>query len=332
MTDDTMPADDAATTPHPTAPAFASFTTERIPHRERIEFWEAHNTNALIGLDIRTLDDSPLRAEERNLHLPTLRFAHVRGSPQVVERSQSTITANPTEDVALFLCLDGESFFHSDQGTHVLHRGQALLCDADSPFLRGFSVGVHELVLTLPKSTFTQISRGADLRQPRTVNFSASAAQGSPECQSALEMARLILGAFKRPDLDSQTAEDLTVELMERTLHGAGPDYRSTHERALRVIDHHLADPNLNRAQTARAVGVSERQLSRIFADQGTTFSETVTRQRIHHSQKLMEKQPQLSISEVGLRSGFPSASHFSRTFREHTGLSPREARAAAQP
>ena len=73
-------------TPHST-PDPLRFSTAQIPSKNRIEYWEAHNAKALIGLDIRTLEDTPLMAEEINLHLPALRFAGVKGSSQIVERS-----------------------------------------------------------------------------------------------------------------------------------------------------------------------------------------------------------------------------------------------------
>ena len=44
-----------------------SFSTAQIPASHRIEYWESHNAKALIGLDIRTLENAPLVAEEVNL-------------------------------------------------------------------------------------------------------------------------------------------------------------------------------------------------------------------------------------------------------------------------
>ncbi|HHU67772.1 MAG TPA: AraC family transcriptional regulator, partial [Corynebacterium sp.] len=38
------------------------FTTENISPEARVQLWEGHNARALIPLDIRTLDEQPMRS------------------------------------------------------------------------------------------------------------------------------------------------------------------------------------------------------------------------------------------------------------------------------
>src|SRR5690625_7792143 len=77
---------------------FKSFTTRHIPAHERIDYWEAHNSDALIGYDIRTLNEQTLSAEQRNRLFPRLRAAQVRGSSQIVERTPSMVRQHRSEE------------------------------------------------------------------------------------------------------------------------------------------------------------------------------------------------------------------------------------------
>lgn len=85
----------------PALPRTFRFTTQGIAPVSRVRLWESHNAKALISLDIRTIDESPLHAAEVNLQFPSLRLAQVQGTAQIVERSESFIRQNPTDVVAI---------------------------------------------------------------------------------------------------------------------------------------------------------------------------------------------------------------------------------------
>lgn len=151
------------------------FSTRGIAPGDRVTMWEGHNARALISLDIRTIDESPMHATESNLHLPSLRLAQVTGTPQIVERSESFIRANPTGVVAVFFALEGEAFFYHRGGHESLRPGQALVCDADAPFMRGFSRGLRETVLTIPKDLYRSITGSQAPTSPRIFEFGPGA-------------------------------------------------------------------------------------------------------------------------------------------------------------
>ncbi|MFI7480818.1 hypothetical protein ACH9EU_00200 [Kocuria sp. M1R5S2] len=135
----------------PSSPRLLRFSTGRVPASHRIEHWASHDAEALIGLDIRTLENSPLMAEEINLHFPARRFARVKGSAQIAERSERLIAEHTTGDVAMFFALGGKAFFQHSTGMILPTAGRAVLHDADQPFVRGFSYGVREPALTVSR-------------------------------------------------------------------------------------------------------------------------------------------------------------------------------------
>jgi transcriptional regulator GlxA family with amidase domain len=80
----------------------------------------------------------------------------------------------------------------------------------------------------------------------------------------------------------------------------------------------------LGRADVARDAGVSMRQLDRLFSTHlGRSFSDVYRDIRLRHALTLL-RQSALSVSEVGIATGFADPGHFSRVVKGATGLSPR--------
>ena len=82
-----------------------------------------------------------------------------------------------------------------------------------------------------------------------------------------------------------------------------------------------------DRAALAERVGVSPRQLERLFRRYlGSTPTRHYLELRLQHARSLLA-QTSMSILDVALACGFTSASHFSKCHRELFGMKPRETR-----
>lgn len=306
---------------------FKTFSTAQIPHHERVEFWEAHNADALIGLDIRPLHTQTLEAQQHNRETSHIRAAKVLGSSQLVERSPEMIKKHPTEAVALFFCTQGDSFYSDEHSTHVVQAGQVLACNADRPFLRGFGVGVSEMVLTVSMDAYTQITRGKTLTTPVKLTFGNSLeTDHSPT--AATQLARLVDSALSAPNEHASTFEDQALSWLESLFHEGHPDLNQLFQQAQHFIDQNLARPNLRRSDLARWLHLSERQVGRIFEVHGTSFSNEVLLRRVQAARSILQTEPHIPIADVARRCGFGSTPYFSRSFRKVMGRSPSEDRA----
>ncbi len=95
---------------------------------------------------------------------------------------------------------------------------------------------------------------------------------------------------------------------------------------AIKAIEEHLDEP-LSRRDLARRVGLSIRQLERLFRVYlGQTPTRYYLEARLHHARRLLA-QTSMSVLEVALASGFASASHFAKSYRALFGHSPRAER-----
>lgn len=116
-----------------------------------------------------------------------------------------------------------------------------------------------------------------------------------------------------------------------------GPQRGSTAERfgthhpalvtVLETMETTIENP-LSRRDMARLAGISPRHLDRLFAEQMPAgFLESYRNIRLDHARKLLEQSP-LAISEVAFATGFSSASHFSRAYKQRFGIQPKSVRA----
>lgn len=312
-------------------PRTLHFTTQGIAPTSRMHLWSHHNARALIPLDIHTIDQAPLQARESNVHLPNLSLAQVNGSPQLIERSESFISENPKDAVAIYFSTKGDAFFFHRGGNESLQPGQAIMYDTDLPFTRGFARGVEELVLTVPRAVYRELTGDESLREPVIFPF------GTGADSTAQALARLVR-ATVAPRAEGGTTDapvsahaercllDLVTPLVVHRQAGAGTCYVSA---AKDYIERHLTDPELSAQEVAAGVGISPRHLARAFAQAGTTLREHVRERRLERAWELLTAPDgeDVALGELAPRLGFSSHNYFSRAFRHRFDMTPRRAR-----
>ncbi len=96
-------------------------------------------------------------------------------------------------------------------------------------------------------------------------------------------------------------------------------------EKASKLIEDHIADPNFNIEDFSTDLGLSRAQLYRkIKGLTGQTVSEFVRLIRLKRATKLL-KETSLTISEIMYKVGFNSSSYFTKCFKSYFGISPTE-------
>src|SRR5262245_7341532 len=101
-------------------------------------------------------------------------------------------------------------------------------------------------------------------------------------------------------------------------------------QRALRFIGENL-DRSLSVAEIARAAHLSEFHLHRVFhAALGESIGRFITRRRLETAALRLAYEPDLSVTEIALSSGYSSSSNFSKAFSAYFGVSPTRVRQPA--
>ncbi len=150
---------------------------------------------------------------------------------------------------------------------------------------------------------------------------------------------------------DERTVVDLVTVL---ALGGRASQSVAHRVAARSFIEDHLTDPDLGAAQIAMAARISERQLSRVFAADGTSVPRYILLRRLLRAHWMLAatadspgtpgdealgtdatsaRAPRTTpprIAEVAAQCGFTSAAYFSHAFREHFGQRASDVRGAA--
>jgi AraC-like DNA-binding protein len=307
----------------PTDRAPRAFSTVGLPAARRVELWETHNATALVGLDVHAGD--PLVATELNVRLPHADLARVAASAHVVRRTRNVIERSPTDAVAVYLTLRGDAWFESAEGARSLRPGDLLICETDRPFARGFSYGLEELVVKAEHSALPEVP-------PLTGPVVASFRDNGSSRQYARALAT-ITGRATRARLHRPAGEGTVLDLITVLAGGRAAAPATAHRAAARsYIEEHLTNPDLGADEVAAAIGISARQLSRIFAADGTSIPRHILSRRLHLAYTLLAVgQPaRPSVADIAARCGFTSVTYFSHAFRQRFGHRATEVRQLA--
>jgi len=297
------------------------FSTAGLPAARRVELWETHNATALIGLDVDATE--PLQATEVNVQLPQVQLARVAGSAHAVRRTASVIERSPADAIAVYLTLRGDAWFESAARTRALRPGDLLICDTDRPFSRGFARGLEELVVKVPRAALAARCEVPRLCEPVLTAFGA----GPGDERHARALARMT-GQATRARQPLPASEGTVLDLVAVLAAGRAAAPATAHRAAARCyIEEHLTDPKLGANQVAAAIGISERQLSRVFAADATSLPRHILSRRLQLAYSLLSGEARLggaggdgTVADIAAQCGFTSVTYFSHAFRARFG------------
>jgi AraC-like DNA-binding protein len=177
---------------------------------------------------------------------------------------------------------------------------------------------------------------GRSARAAGSAGSAWSAGAGRPD-PYARALAR-IADRATRADRPLRPDERTVLDLVAAIVGGPRGAPATAHRAAARsYIEERLTDPGLGAAEIAAAVGISERQLSRLFAADGSSIPRHVLIRRLQLAHSILSAASAPDRARVGAGSGsrtdaaqtvadvaalcgFTSATYFSHAFRNHFG------------
>lgn len=313
--------------------ACIQWSTSDVAVSDRIDYWNEKNTSVLVGLRSSTFDDDGLQAAQTNFDLGGLRLADIRGNRHVIERNGEMVRRHPKPAVFASLVLESKGFFYQGSDCHMLEPGDLVLYDIQRPYAIGFTDSMRQLLFDLPADVFDgQISADA-LARPVKVDARHGAGR-----VLALRLRQRALDFIARPNHgDTQALQDevraaLQTMVADHLAGQSGAGLSASYLVAARAhIARHLHQIDLDVQSVAGALGITPRHLSRLFAAQGLTPAGYIRACRVQgaHGDLSNPALVKISIAAIAYKWGFVSQAHFSRVFREHFGLAPKDIRDA---
>lgn len=189
---------------------------------------------------------------------------------------------------------------------------------------------VEHLIVMLPKAQMAE--RGVRLDQLMARHVGGA----SGISKVALETMRSTYQELPHmSDEAARGAGELIMQLVRLSLlELSGQETAVTQREALRDrirahVASHLHDPRLSVDSISRALNCSRRHLYNAFADDDETLGSYIQRQRLAACMRALRGDGAAArpITDIAMSCGFSNLSHFSRVFREHTGMSPSDFR-----
>lgn len=301
-----------------------SFSTSRAPRERRIPMWEDHNRTALVDLRTACVARDSLTSTMLNLPLSSMSLTDIASNDHVIERSNTHIGRTPAGTVLLCLLAKGDASFFGAHGTVRIGSSEAILYDSDEPFMYGFNSPMRQHIFQIPRVKFHELTGRERLPQPVVFGKSDERPLSAFRRIFVNTMRSSILRQNTTADRADETFDGLFSMLLDSRSRGGS---RAQYAIAKDFIVSNLDQPGLSVGDVASAVGVSERQLSRVFADHGIGVAESIAEVRLAaaHDMLTSTRADGLSIGEIARRVGYRHPSHFSRSFKARYGTTARD-------
>jgi len=311
-----------------------SFDTDSLPRADRQDAWrEAITRLRLPHGDVD--DDEPFEGTVSCLTSPMgMDFALMSASPQAISGR------NPNQPAAVWLVvlLEGDASFWDGETTTALKTGDIVYGPTGINAALTLTTRFRLLFINAPRVALDhRLVAPLSLRVGRLSGQSGLGHVFSGMLQATADTLLDLTSDQLRPvelALTEFLVANLAAEDSPAAVGGATAARAAHLHRVCQTIESLLAEPDLTLGRVAAEDGISPRSLQKLFATVGYSFSTYLRTRRLERC-RLDLTSPMcasLSISEICFRWGFNGSAHFSRAFKEHFGVSPREYRRAGEP
>lgn len=311
------------------------FDTSALPVGDRAEAWRESTARALVPTELTLRDAARFEARIHTTALGATRLSAMSYGPLLSLRTPRLIRRSDPEHYQVALILGGRQGVEQAGNNAVLRPGDLVFYDSSRSFTawaeqEDGGPAAQSLLLQFPR-------RLMPLAESRLARLSAVPLSGSEGVGrvmrgflEALAAERSRCGPYDAARLGA-TAIDPAAALLAHHLgdERATAPSRSPREvlflRITAFVDQHLREADLTPSAIADAHGISLRYLHRIFQQHGTSVAAHLRDRRMARCRRDLADPAlrRLPVHAVGARWGYPTPSHFNRTFRAITGLSP---------
>lgn len=194
---------------------------------------------------------------------------------------------------------------------------------AKAGFLDGIETAVHWEFHDLFAEEFPKVNlvRNVFVASQRYITASGGTA--------AADLMLHLIAKQHGTDLSTAVADQMVYNAVREGTAAQRASIQSRHgmrnehlSRAIAMLEARIDEP-LAPSELAAILGISTRQLERLFGRYlNTSPKRYITEMRLHRARNLIVQTEQ-SITEIAMACGFNSTSHFSKVFRNHYGISP---------
>jgi AraC-like DNA-binding protein len=312
------------------------FSTKGMKEKDRFSYWREAVCDAYVQLGCESEATEAFHGGLVLERLPGISVSTVFSDPLTVNRRKKDIARSNDDCFLLSVQLKNKVCVVQRDCIAELEPGDFAIYSSTEPYQLLCPRSYKQLVFQFPKSDILARLPNCELLTARKVGTANEI--GRFVSGSLVDFSRIIGNA---DEVVQHYIKDTVLDLIATGLASLA---NSTFElsqpeqhlilRAKSYIHANLSNPTLTRGLIARAMSLSVRRLSDIFAKEGTTITAYIRSMRLERiAQDLLNDLfHRQSISEIAFRWGFNNLQHFSKVFRNQYGMSPRDYRRHARP
>jgi AraC-like DNA-binding protein len=319
-----------------------AFSTLALPPERRVAGWARAVSDRFVESGFRVHDPEGFDASMLNRDVADLAMTRILSAGhhrKRVTRSQRQAARAGEAFFLVSLQLEGHCRVTQDARETLLAPGQFAIYDTRRPYELLLEHDYQQAVLRVPRASLCERLPGCDDLTARAVPAEALPARllvqmlretcnGAGDLQplAAADVAEGILAVLTGGLRGLQTGDMSVAQALP-----AGAE-----RQLLRIKAHalqHLDDPALSLGAIAQALGLSKSYLHKLFRREGSTLERWIWSQRLAACKQALQdpRRAGHSITAIAYAHGFSDAAHFSRSFRQRYGMTPRECRAATE-
>ena len=326
---------DDAPVPEVALPPTVRFSTSAFPEKDRLEICREQCRRMALKIDFEPATDAAFECAVATRALPGVKLFASEMSAVRIKRTEESASSDSENFV--FVLNQSSAAVVSARGREVaLNVGDGLLMNTAE--VKTFDRRTYggALALRVPRSVLTSIVSHVD----DVVMHPVSRQIGILKLLDSYTVSLLNEVDAPSPELQ-QTAvnhlHDLIALSLGATHDAAGialgrglPAARLRLAKAYIVENSHRRD--LSVGVVAAHLGLTPRNLLRLFENDGTTFSEFLLAQRLSRAYTMLieSDSAQSPVGAIAYDSGFGDLSYFNRSFKRRYGATPRDVRNAA--
>jgi AraC family transcriptional regulator, positive regulator of tynA and feaB len=300
----------------------------QMNNQHDIGLWENSVQQICGNFETRPHRDIPFVGNIRLANHSGLEVAHIETNAERVERGRKA--AQDDRYCFLIMQTGGVMGFASDRGqTLSLKPGEMALIDSSRPFDMLPQGLVQQISVHLPRTLVSGHCHGREL-------FGKLSGQNISSQMLRHMLQQLCLShtpdGAQTDTLQGQALQQALAVLLQAALqdpHNAVDSLIPLRQQAEQQIQSRLSDYRLTPEFLADAMQVSRRTLYRAFQEDQESIAQRILRLRLERCAMELgcSDSTSLSVTEIAFKWGFSDISQFSRAFKRHNGVSPREFR-----
>jgi len=307
-----------------------SMSTDLYPAKERPLAWADWISGHFGGLDSDLYGDSGFDGRVLSSRAGEVVLTKLEANRHRVMRSGKMARTAENSHLKIVAPWQGSAAVEQHGRQAWVRPGGWAIYDTTGSYEVANPEQVEHLIVMLPKAHLLERGLKLEPLMARHVGGSKGISRVALEAMRSTWQELPAMGAQAARGAGEAIVELVRLSLLELAGRSTGTtQMEAFRDRIRHHISQHLHDPDLCIDRIAVALNCSKRHLHNAFTEEEGTLALYILRRRLQACMRDLGN-PELAsrtITSIALSWGFNQSAHFSRVFREHTGLSPSDYR-----